>query len=416
MIIPSIDLMDGQAVQLRQGKERVLIAERRPQELVQDFNRFGDVAVIDLDAALNTQKKDKPADNLALIKALCRLGNVRVGGGIRTVERGKTLLRAGAQKLIIGTSAEPDFLMHFPPSRVLVALDHLKSGEVVDHGWTKGTGESVLDRAKRLAPYCSGFLVTFVEDEGCMAGMSPEAVLMLTEQLPHPLTVAGGVNTTENAVAVMKQGVDVQVGMALYTGMLDLSAVVVQSLDFQKQQGLIPTIVQDVDSKQVLMLAYSSPESLKASLESGKGIYFSRSRQALWEKGQTSGHTQKLISARVDCDQDTLLFQVQQTGAACHTGSASCFGDAAFSMPTLFETLRHRKEVLPKDSFSAQLFTNRKKLLRKVMEEAFEVATCQNQDELIWEISDLIYMTSVLAVDEGLSWQDLMSELGGRHR
>jgi phosphoribosyl-ATP pyrophosphohydrolase len=416
VIIPSIDLMDGQAVQLKQGKEKILTAERTPHELVQEFNRFGDVAVIDLDAALNTQKDSEPVDNLVLIKTLCRDGNVRVGGGIRTVERGKALLRAGAQKLIIGTSAEPDFLMHFPASRVLVALDHLKSGEVVDHGWTKGTGESILARAKRLAPYCSGFLVTFVEDEGCMAGMCPDAVLTLKEQLPHPVTVAGGINTTENAVAVMTQGVDVQVGMALYTGKLSLSTALVQSLDFQKQHGLIPTIVQDVHTKQVLMLAYSSPESLAAALDQGKGIYFSRSRKGMWEKGETSGHTQKLISARVDCDQDTLLFQVEQIGPTCHTGAATCFGDAQFTMTTLFETLRHRKQDLPTGSFSAQLFTNRKKLLRKVMEEAFEVATCNNRDELVWEIADLIYMTSVLAVDEGLNWQDLVNELGGRHR
>jgi phosphoribosyl-AMP cyclohydrolase / phosphoribosyl-ATP pyrophosphohydrolase len=408
MLIPSIDLINGQAVQLRQGREHVLTAERSPLELAQEFNRYGEVAVIDLDAALNK------GDNLALIKQLCPVADVRAGGGIRTVERGQQLLRAGAKKIIIGTAAEPEFLSHFPASRVMVALDHLPSGEIVDHGWTQGTGEKILDRAKRLAPYCSGFLCTFVEAEGGLQGIPLDQVEFLVKNLPHPVTVAGGVASHKDAAAACRLGADVQVGMALYTGKLDPVQAILETLDFEKTP-LIPTIVQD-EAGQVLMLAYSSPESLQKALTESKGIYFSRSRQTLWEKGATSGHTQHLLSCRMDCDRDTLLFKVRQAGPACHTNTYSCFGDQSFSIPKLFQVLVERKSTAPEGSYSAKLFQNRTLLLRKIMEEAYEVTISKDREELVWEISDALYFLSVLAVDEGLDWNEIVAELGGREK
>jgi phosphoribosyl-AMP cyclohydrolase / phosphoribosyl-ATP pyrophosphohydrolase len=412
MLIPSIDLMNGKAVQLRQGKTLELTSEKSPHELFSDFHRCGDVAVIDLDAALSQ------GDNLPLIKELCRLGTVRVGGGIRTVERGKELLRAGADRLIIGTSATPEFLKHFPPSKIMVAIDH-KGGEVVDKGWTHNTGESLFDRAHKLAPYCSGYLCTFVETEGTLVGMDQQAVTFIREKLPHPVTIAGGIATTEEASALCRTGVDIQVGMALYTGKLNLPKAFIGSLDFDKfPDKLIPTIVQDT-AGQVLMLAYSSPESLEAALNNGRGIYYSRSRQNLWEKGASSGHTQALLSARTDCDRDALLFVVQQKKAACHTESYSCFGShkeaPKFSMTALYETLKRRKAAMPAESYTTKLLTDRKLLNEKLLEETHEVINYRDLDNLKWEEGDLLYFMSVLAVAEGLNWSDIMNELGGRH-
>jgi phosphoribosyl-ATP pyrophosphohydrolase len=407
MIVCSIDLMGGKAVQLRQGKTHVLTSDRNPIELAREFNRYGEVAVIDLDAALGQ------GDNLDLIRQLCRVADVRAGGGIRDAKRAELLLRAGARKIIVGTAATPELLSQFAPERVMVALDH-KGGEVVDKGWTQGTGETILARAERVAPYCSGFLCTFVESEGGMGGLPLEEAMALAKQLPRPVTVAGGVATTEEAVTISRQGLDVQVGMALYTGKLDPVTSVVESLDFEKV-GLIPTIVQDT-AGQVLMLAYSSKESLTKALSEGKGIYFSRSRNEIWEKGKISGHMQELVSARVDCDRDAVLFTVRQTGPACHTGTHSCFGEGRFSIAGLFETLKARKENLPEGSYSAKLFTNRKLLLRKLMEEAYEVVSAENFEELRWEIADSLYFMSLLAVSEGLEWSDIVGELGGRHK
>lgn len=411
MIIPSIDLMNGKAVQLRQGRELVLIADQDPVTLAREFNRYGEVAVIDLDAAMGK------GDNLELVREICRVADVRAGGGIRTAERGDALLRAGARRIIIGTSAEPEFLSQFPRDRVIVALDH-RNGQIVDQGWQRETREDVWQRAERLAPHCGGFLCTFVETEGTLGGMNMEALLDLKNRIDRPLTVAGGVADTGEAAAIIRMGLDVQVGMALYAGCLDLAEAFSQSLDFAKAP-LIPTIVQD-EAGQVLMLAWSSPESLQMALREGRGVYYSRSRQSLWRKGETSGHEQILLRCRTDCDRDTLIFTVRQTAQACHTGSYSCFQTGRegqeFSLPLLFETLKERKNNPTAESYSSRLFANRELLLRKLMEEAFEITRAPDRRNLTWEIADLLYFASALAVDEGIDWSDIEAELGGRSR
>jgi len=403
--------MNGKAVQLKQGKEFVLESERDPIELAREFNRYGEVAVIDLDAATGK------GNNRALIKQICRVADARVGGGIRDEETARDLLKAGARSLIVGTMASPEFLSKFPTDKIIVALDH-KDGEVVDHGWQRGTGESLFDRAERLRDYCSGFLVTFVEHEGGLGGMPVERVREVVAKLSKHVTVAGGVADTQEVITISTNGVDVQVGMGLYTGRVDPVESIVGSVKFD-ERGFVPTVVQDPHG-QMLMMAYSSVHSLRQALKTGKGIYFSRSRQEIWEKGLTSGNTQELLSCRVDCDRDCLLFVVRQSGVACHRESYSCFGQSTsarkFSIPKLFQMLKQRKEDLPEDSYSATLFKKRSKLLKKIMEEAYETVSFTDRDNLRWEIADLIYFLSVLAVDEGIEWEEIESELGGRHK
>lgn len=411
MIVPSIDIIDGKAVQLRQGKEFVLESERDPVDLAREFNRYGEVAVIDLDNAMGK------GNNRELIEQICKVADVRVGGGIRDVETGRVLLRAGAKSLIVGTKASPEFLSQFPADRVIVALDHV-NGEVVDKGWTNSTGESIWDRATRLEAYCAGFLVTFVEAEGGLGGLPASTASEVVTRLKRHVTVAGGIATTAEVADISALGADVQVGMALYKGLVDPVEAVVQSINFDTNgNGMVPTIVQDGNG-QVLMLAYSSKESLTRALREGKGIYYSRSRQELWEKGLTSGSTQRLVSCRVDCDRDTLLFRVEQTDGACHRGVYSCFGQSTaakqFSVGQLFDVLKQRKADMPEGSYSATLFKDRRKLLKKLMEEAHEVCTFESRANLTWEIADLLYFASLLAVDEGVSWADIECELGGR--
>ncbi len=411
MLVPSIDIMNGKAVQLKQGKEFVLQSERTPLELAAEFNRYGEVAVIDLDAALGK------GENRELIKEICRICDVRVGGGIRDVETGREFLKAGAKRLIVGTMATPEFLQKFSAQQVMVALDH-KGEIVVDQGWENATGETIWKRAERLAPYCSGFLTTFVEGEGCLNGMDLDAIKALKKKLPGQLTVAGGIAETEEIVRISALGIDVQVGMALYTGRIDPVDAIVRSVQF-KDNNLIPTIVQD-EFGQVLMMAYSSAESLTRALKEGKGVYFSRSRNEIWEKGLTSGNVQTLISCRTDCDRDCLLFTVRQEKAACHNETYSCFGsvtsDRKFSLSELFETLQSRKQSDSAKSYTATLFADRRLLLKKIMEESYEVVSYSSKENLRWEIADLIYFASVLAVDEGIDWKDIEAELAGRRR
>ncbi len=407
MMIPSIDLMGGKAVQLRGGREHVLTCERDPVELALEFNRYGEVAVIDLDAALGR------GDNIETMRRILAVCDARVGGGVRDRRRGEELLRAGASCIIVGTQATPEFLSAFPRERVMVALDH-RGGEVVDAGWTRATGERVEERAKRLAPHCQGFLVTFVEDEGGMGGFPLDEANRLRDSIGVPLTVAGGVKDAADVVAISRAGMDAQVGMALYTGKLDPVEAIVGSVDFEKS-SLVPTVVEDEHGR-VLMLAYSTKESLARALKEGKGIYFSRSRDEIWEKGATSGNTQELLSCRIDCDRDAILFTVRQRGPACHRGSFGCFGRRRFSVADLYGVLAERKRTMPEGSYSAKLFKDRKLLLRKIMEEAYEVASAEERRNLVWEVADAIFMLSTLAVDEGISWREIEAELGGRHR
>nr|MBO2479361.1 bifunctional phosphoribosyl-AMP cyclohydrolase/phosphoribosyl-ATP pyrophosphatase [Bacillota bacterium] len=198
------------------------------------------------------------------------------------------------------------------------------------------------------------------------------------------------------------------------------------------EQGLIPAIVQDVQSKEVLMLAYMNRESLVKTLETGYTWFWSRSRQRLWQKGETSGHVQRVRDIRVDCDRDTLLVLVEQTGPACHNGTYSCF---AASLPTNTETdgqpdrfaiLNRLESVIaardaerPEGAYTTYLFEKGlDKILKKVGEETAEVIiAAKNRDpqELRWEVSDLLYHLLVLLREQQLPLDEVMRELERRH-
>ncbi|GAA3403333.1 bifunctional phosphoribosyl-AMP cyclohydrolase/phosphoribosyl-ATP diphosphatase HisIE [Paenibacillus hodogayensis] len=204
------------------------------------------------------------------------------------------------------------------------------------------------------------------------------------------------------------------------------------------EQGLVPAIVQDAVSKEVLMLAYMNRESLRLTLESGETWFWSRSRSELWHKGATSGHLQKVRSLRYDCDGDTLLVLVQQTGPACHTGKYSCFfneagtaasqadsGEAAsaegrFAMLDKLESLIAKRDAeRPEGAYTTYLFEKGlDKILKKIGEEAGEViiaAKNRSPEELRYEASDLIFHLMVLLREQGLSLDDITGELARRH-
>lgn len=206
-------------------------------------------------------------------------------------------------------------------------------------------------------------------------------------------------------------------------------------------QGLVPAIIQDCASGQVLMLAYMNREALEKTLESGCTWFYSRSRQQLWMKGESSGHVQKVKDISYDCDEDSLLIQVEQQGVACHTGHYSCFyrdiqgvekeprifdmekiyRDGASGPAILYElydVITGRKENMPAGSYTAYLFEKGiDKILKKVGEETAEVIIAsKNPDkgELVYEASDLLYHLMVLMVEKGVSLQEIFAELRSR--
>ena len=193
------------------------------------------------------------------------------------------------------------------------------------------------------------------------------------------------------------------------------------------QNGLIPAIVVDEITKEVLTLAYMNRESLAISLREGTTCFYSRSRQTLWRKGETSGNVQHIVSITADCDCDALKIVVKKDGPACHTGSDSCFFNpiyhsdtmSEFSLDGLYALLQERKQQMPEGSYTSYLFAKGlDKILKKVGEESTEVIVAGkggDQAETIYEIADLAYHVMVLMVQMGISVEDIHRELASRH-
>ncbi|PLT29028.1 bifunctional phosphoribosyl-AMP cyclohydrolase/phosphoribosyl-ATP diphosphatase HisIE [Peribacillus deserti] len=210
----------------------------------------------------------------------------------------------------------------------------------------------------------------------------------------------------------------------------------VQDLKFD-EKGLLPAIVQDMNTKEVLTLAYMNEESLKRSMETGETWFFSRSRNELWHKGETSGNTQNIKEIKYDCDQDALVVLVVPKGPACHTGSVSCFtesvyqseepagGSAGSSSPADFlleleELIAERERLRPEGSYSTYLFEKGvDKILKKVGEESAEViiaAKNRDAEELKWETADLFYHVLILLREQNLPFTEVLNVLKQRHR
>ena len=196
------------------------------------------------------------------------------------------------------------------------------------------------------------------------------------------------------------------------------------NIDFQKCGGLVPAIIQDAQTKTVLMLGYMNEESLRKTQETGLVTFFSRSRQCLWTKGETSGNYLHVVSIKSDCDNDTLLIQANPDGPTCHTGTDTCWGEENKPNPLLFlselsDFIEKRHEEMPEGSYTTSLFKDGlNRMAQKVGEEALELvieATNGTNDRLIYEGSDMLYHLIVLLTSKGLRIEDMAMELKERH-
>ncbi len=407
MIIPSIDLMGGQTVQLVGGEEMAVEAGD-PRPILERFSRVGEVAVVDLDAALGK------GSNRDLIADLVKIAPIRVGGGIRDVKTAIDWLDAGATKVVLGTAAKPEILKELPRERVIAALD-AKHGEVVVEGWQTGTGKRIEERMAELRPYVGGFLVTLVESEGRLQGIDLARVKELAAAAGDvELTVAGGVTTPEDVAAIDRLGVHAQVGMALYTGKFDLASALVAMLSSDRPDGLFPTVIVD-ELGVALGLAYSNEASLREALTSGKGAYHSRKR-GLWKKGATSGAEQLLRRVDLDCDRDTIRFVVSQEGKGfCHKDTWTCWGDSE-GLEALEATLKKRAIDSEPGSYTKRLFEDAELLRKKLIEEAGELADAKEKEDVAAELADVLYFALVAAQKGGVQLRDAARILDLRAR
>jgi phosphoribosyl-ATP pyrophosphohydrolase/phosphoribosyl-AMP cyclohydrolase len=196
------------------------------------------------------------------------------------------------------------------------------------------------------------------------------------------------------------------------------------TIDFEKMGGLVPAIIQDATTKNVLMLGFMNQEAYDKTVATKHVTFWSRTRNTLWTKGETSGHFLNLVDMKIDCDNDTLLVRVNPIGPTCHTGTDTCWGEDNESNPLLFLTelqdfINKRKQEMPEGSYTTSLFTKGiNKIAQKVGEEALETvieATNGTNDNLVYEASDLLYHLLVMLTEKGLRIEDVALELQKRH-
>ncbi len=426
MVIASIDLKDGKVVQLKNGKDLVLQRDDA-DALAGEFDRYGEIAVIDLDAAMgNTAAKGTTA-NTEIVKRLLRRGTVRVGGGIRDVKKAKELVSLGADKVIVGSAAfcggadgKPGtvntvFLKELADTvgreRVVVSVDAVQ-GKIAVKGWTESSGIDLVEGARAVEPYAGELLFTCIEREGCMEGTDMAAVAALRGAVSCRLVAAGGVSSVDEIVRLEKMGCDVQLGMALYTGNVSLADAFVECLNWEKVD--LVTVVAQAVTGEVLMVGYADKAAFRRTFETGKLTFMSRTRNTLWTKGEHSGNFLEVVRLRADCDRDTVLAVVEPRGPVCHTGSWSCFGSRPYTLEQLYRVIADRFAAPRPGSYTATLDGER--VREKIIEEAGELTEAETREDVTGECGALRDFMAVLMYHEKVSWKDVLDELDRRHK
>lgn len=336
-LFPAIDIKDGQAVRLVKGDYLTAhkVAEC-PVETAKSFKAAGAkwLHMVDLDGA----KEKRPINQEIILKSAKESGlKTEVGGGIRDMATIESYLEGGVARVILGSAAlsNPELVREAVKKygdRIAVGID-ARNEMVAAEGWLETSDINYIDLAKKMESIgVKTIIFTDISKDGTLKGPNFDQLVKINNAVSCDIIASGGVSCKEDLEKLRDLFIyGVICGKALYSGALDINdalAVSTSSPDlsrFFKKDSLIPAIVQEASTGDVLMLAYMNEQSMKLTLETGNTWFWSRSRGELWNKGATSGHYQKVVSISSDCDDDTLLVKVVQTGAACHTGEHSCF-------------------------------------------------------------------------------------------
>lgn len=377
-----------------------------------------------------SQTDDEHENAILTIKRIAASVNIPVyaAGNLKRMEDPKKVLYAGCKKAILNASKEnftsllEEVSLKFGKDKIgvsIMGLDDLKNnlGEIESYAsevWV--LDEKLWKSVGAISDIPVFIMFPSVMPDKMLAVLEQEYVLGLTGEI---------VNDNKKDIQALKT-LCVEKGLAVKS---QEERPAFES--FKKDSaGLVPVIVQDVLTNQVLMMAYMNQEAYEMTLKTGKMTYYSRSRQELWIKGLTSGHYQYVKSLSIDCDQDTLLAKVTQVGAACHTGNKSCFFKPIIEEPDsdkkanleVFEqvlgVIKDRKENPKEGSYTNYLFEKGvDKILKKLGEEATEIVISSknpNPEEIKYEISDFLYHMMVLMVEKDINWDDITTELANR--
>ncbi len=337
IIFPAIDIKDGNCVRLVKGDYSTAhkVAEN-PLDTARKFEAAGAewIHMVDLDGA-----KDAALVNKEIFVSVARETGlkVEVGGGIRSMEAVDYYLSNGISRVILGSAAvkNPEFAREAVAQygeKIAIGID-ARDGMVAAEGWLDTSDVYFTDLAVEMEKIgVKTIIFTDISRDGTLTGPNLRQLNEINSAVSCDIIASGGVSGIDDIIALRNAGLYGAIaGKAVYTGALDVAQAIEEggkprdlSRYFAKSE-LIPAVVQEASTGEVLMLAYMNEQSLRLTLETGMTWFWSRSRGELWNKGATSGHYQRVVSISGDCDDDTLLIRVEQTGAACHTGNHSCF-------------------------------------------------------------------------------------------
>ena len=422
-LIPCIFIKDGKAVR---WIDDPTVVSKDVIELAKYYSDHGADELIVLDLSDSDEEHDETITLMKRINRVIRIPMI-AGGNIRRQEDIKKILYTGAKRAMLNFS-KPDSVKliedaakRFGKEKLAVSLNDFDALFKHQHLIQDYSSEIVFMHRLDLNSIMN------VTDVPCViiTDTEEESELFKILKCPGVRGLSGRyVSRTDiDCVGFKDKCTEEGIKMTSFESMMEFSQFKTND------QGLIPVIVQHYKTQEILMLAYMNEESFYETIKTGKMTYFSRSRQKLWVKGETSGHFQYVKSLTIDCDLDTLLAKVDQIGAACHTGNPTCFFQPLVGIDydetnplrifeSVYDTISDRKENPKEGSYTNYLFDKGiDKILKKIGEEATEVviaAKNPNPEEVKYEIADFLYLAMVLMVEKGLTWEDIVKELADR--
>ena len=394
--------------------------------LAKYYSDHGADELLVFDLSDSDEEHDEAIDLMKRMNRMIRIPMV-AGGNIRRQEDIKKILYAGAKRAMLNFSKSDsvklieDAAKRFGKEKVAVSLNDF---------------DALFKHQHLINDYSSEIIFMHRLDLNSVMNVTEVPCVIVTDTMEEPelykILKCPGVKglsgkfvsqTDMDFVEFKEKCGQEEIKMTSFESMMEFSQFKTN------EQGLIPVVVQHYKTQEVLMLAYMNEEAFYKTIKTGKMTYYSRSRQQLWTKGETSGHFQSVKSLTIDCDYDTLLAKVDQIGAACHTGNPTCFfqplvgNDYDETNPlqvfeAVYDTIVDRRENPKEGSYTNYLFDKGiDKILKKVGEEATEVviaAKNPNPEEVKYEMADFLYHAMVLMVEKGISWEDIIKELADR--
>ena len=422
-IIPSIFIYQGKAVKWFDDKE---VLSEDVVALAKKYSESGADELIVFDLSTTDKEHDNAIDLMKKINRVIRIPMI-AGGNIRRQEDVKKVLYAGAKQAVLnfskstGVELIEEASKRFGKEKIAVSLNSF---------------DELYKKQKLIAEYASQIIFMHRPDLESVANTTNVPTIILTDVLEEAevLRILKSVGITGISGKFVNQ---LELAILDFKGKCEERGIKMTSfasrMDFSEfklnEEGLIPVIAQHYKTGEVLMMAYMNQEAFENTVKTGTMTYYSRSRKALWVKGETSGHFQYVKSLTIDCDKDTILAKVDQVGVACHTGNPTCFFQPLVGknydetnplqvFESVYETILDRKNNPKEGSYTNYLFDKGiDKILKKVGEEATELviaAKNPNPEEIKYELSDFLYHAMVLMVERGVTWEDITKELADR--